>query len=174
MVKGLVEMHGGTVVIASKGPGQGSTVTVSLPSADEPTSAHERADTTAPATHRRILIIEDIPDTAEALSLALSLEGHEVRIAANSPDAIACAHDFHPEIVLCDIGLPGMDGYQIAKAFRAAPELSKAYLVALSGYAFAADIRRALNSGFDRHLAKPLGINDLKRVLASLPASKPD
>ncbi|MBV8361918.1 MAG: response regulator [Deltaproteobacteria bacterium] len=174
MVKGLVELHGGTVLIASKGLGQGTTVSITLPLVDAPAETQEWGKPTPAVRSHRILIIEDTPDAAEALSEVLSLEGHEVRVAANGPEGIACAHEFHPEVVLCDIGLPGMDGYQIAKTFRSTPELSHTHLIALSGYALAADIRRALDSGFDRHLAKPIGLNDLKRLLASCPPNEMD
>jgi two-component system CheB/CheR fusion protein len=102
-----------------------------------------------------ILVVEDNRDSAESLRDLLSLDAHEVAVALDGPTGLAAAHEFVPDVVLCDIGLPGMDGYQVARALRAEPSLRRAFLVALTGYALPDDVRSAMDAGFDRHLAKP-------------------
>jgi CheY-like chemotaxis protein len=115
---------------------------------------------------RRILIIEDHRDAAESLQLLLELSGHEVETAFDGPTGLATARRFHPEVVLCDVGLPnGMDGYAVARAFRADSDLRDCHLVALTGYGQAEDQRLALEAGFDRHLTKPVDLAVLVQVL---------
>jgi two-component system CheB/CheR fusion protein len=116
-----------------------------------------------------VLIIEDNVDAADSLREALQLNQHEVAVAYNGPAGIAKARTFKPEIVFCDIGLPGMDGYEVARIFRADDVLKGAYLVALSGYALPEDVQNALESGFDQHLAKPLSLESLDQTLARVP-----
>jgi len=115
---------------------------------------------------RRVLVIEDNIDAAESLSDALSLFDHQVEVALTGPAGVEKARTFNPEVVICDIGLPGMDGYAVAKALRADPRSEKAYLVALSGYAFEEDVARALAAGFDRHMTKPPELAALEKVIA--------
>jgi CheY-like chemotaxis protein len=107
-------------------------------------------------------------DGAESLSLVLELSGHEVRIAHSGPDALAKARTFVPEIVFCDIGMPGMSGYEVAKRFRADRDLSRAILVALTGWGSDDDRRQALAAGFDHHLTKPVEAGKLRALLAWL------
>lgn len=121
----------------------------------------------APA--RRVLIIEDNVDGADMLRQALELGGHAVEIAYDGPDGLDKARVFKPEVVLCDIGLPGMDGYNVARAFRADPVLKSVFLVALTGYALPEDLAKALEAGFDQHLAKPPSLDLLEQVLAGAP-----
>ena len=122
----------------------------------------------SPPDHRRILIIEDHRDAAESLQLLLELSGHEVVVAFDGPTGLATASSFRPEVVLCDVGLPGgMDGYAVARACRADPGLRTCHLVALTGYGQAEDQRLALEAGFDRHLTKPVDLAVLERVLGA-------
>ncbi len=156
LVRGLVALHDGTVTAASEGPGHGSTFTVRLPLAPELPAALPVHGTARPARRRRVLVVEDNADVAESLSLVLESFGHEVTVARNGPEAVDAARAQPPEIVLCDIGLPGgMDGYAVARALRA-QQVQRMHLVAVSGYGQAEDKARAAAAGFDRHLTKPL------------------
>lgn len=116
---------------------------------------------------RRCLVIEDHQDAAESLALLLKLGGHETEVAFDAGEGLEKARRFRPEVVLCDIGLPGaMDGYDVARALRADPELRSAFLIALTGYGQEEDRRRALEAGFDAHLTKPADLDVLRRLLA--------
>jgi two-component system CheB/CheR fusion protein len=117
---------------------------------------------------RTILIIEDNRDAAASLSEALELSGHRVAVAHDGETGLAKARELRPEVVLCDIGLPQMDGYAVARAFRADDVLKSAFLVALSGYALPEDLQRAEDAGFQRHLAKPPSLEALERMLGEL------
>lgn len=117
---------------------------------------------------RRILIIEDNVDAADSLRDVLQLFDHQVMVTYSGDQGLAGAVEFLPEIVLCDIGLPGPDGYEVAQAIRATPELQHVDLVALSGYALPTDCERAKAAGFDLHLAKPASIDKLQQVFAQL------
>jgi two-component system CheB/CheR fusion protein len=167
MVKGLVELHRGKVEIES-GVGVGTTVTVTLP-------VLGRAGWTTPMAEvrsggpRRVLVIDDNADNADSIAEALSLLGHDTRVAYGGYQGLELIHDFEPDVVLCDIGLPGIDGYAVAKAVRAEAKLRTCFLVALSGYTQLNDIERAKQAGFDRHLAKPTSIQQLTNVLAEAP-----
>lgn len=119
-----------------------------------------------PSRSRRCLLIEDHVDAAESLAMLLELIGHEVEVAFDGVSGLEKARASHPEVVLCDIGLPGMDGYAVARALRAAPETSTAFLIALTGYGQEDDRRRALEAGFDAHLLKPVDLDALRRLLA--------
>ena len=128
----------------------------------------------APRTHlacgrRRVLTIEDNADAADSLSEFLAFGDHEVAVAYNGPEGIAKAREFHPDVVLCDIGLPGMDGCDVARAFRSDEALKGVFLVALSGYALPKDLQRAAEAGFQRHLAKPPSFDKLEQLLAEMP-----
>jgi two-component system CheB/CheR fusion protein len=118
-----------------------------------------------------VLIIEDNVDAATSLREVLELDAHQVAVAHDGPAGLAMASDFHPDVVLCDIGLPGMNGYDVARAFRADEALKRTFLVALSGYALPEDLQHAAEAGFERHLAKPLGMQALQDLLSSLPDS---
>jgi CheY-like chemotaxis protein len=118
----------------------------------------------------RILVIEDNRDAAESMKTLLRLIGHPVETAYAGASGVDAARTFHPQVVLCDIGLPGgMDGYAVARALRQEPALASAYLIALTGYAQEEDQRYAREAGFDRHMAKPVDVAELQAVLASLP-----
>ena len=167
LVKGLVELHGGDISAHSEGIGKGAEFIVRLPLDD---TIGIRTLTPVDVSHRtrRVLIIEDQADGAQSLREALELCGHQVEVTDNGPAGLTRARAFRPEVVLCDIGLPGMDGYQVARAFRADEALKNVFLVALSGYARPDDILRASEAGFDRHLAKPPRLDKLDELLSSL------
>jgi PAS domain S-box-containing protein len=168
LVKGLVALHEGDVSAHSEGLGRGAEFTVRLPlAAVAPgVSAAATADVAA-RPHRRVLIIEDDADVADGLKAALEIDEHEVTLARSGDEGVAVAREVHPDVVLCDIGLPGMNGYDVARAFRADHALRASFMVALSGYAQADDIDRARAAGFDEHLAKPPTIERLKRIFAA-------
>jgi len=116
---------------------------------------------------RRVLVVEDNPDTARTLRLLLSLEGHEVRVAHTGPDGVQAAREFGPEVVLCDIGLPGLDGFGVASQLREGADTAGARLIALTGFSDDATRRRAAESGFDHFLTKPADPYLLLRLLAA-------
>jgi CheY-like chemotaxis protein len=114
---------------------------------------------------RRVLIVEDNADAAYSLQLLLELSGHAVTVAGTGPEGLALAREVRPEVVLCDIGLPGLSGYDVARALRADPATAGARLIALSGYSHPDDRRRSGEAGFDAHLVKPVGADALRRVI---------
>jgi CheY-like chemotaxis protein len=167
IVRGIVELHGGSVAAASGGPGQGATLTVRLPrcaAASETVAA--LADPAPSPGGRRILIIEDNRDAAETLRDLLEGDGHQVELAHSGAAGVDAARRWKPEIVLCDIGLPGMDGYQVAAALRSDPQLAGARLVAITGYGQEEDRRRTREAGFEAHLTKPLDLAELQALLS--------
>jgi PAS domain S-box-containing protein len=167
LVKGLVELHGGEVHASSPGEGRGSTFLVRLPLALAATET-ARATSGSPGPRRRVLIIEDKADAAASLRDRLEIDGHEVAVAADGSEGLARASTMRPDVVLCDIGLPGLDGYGVARAMRADAALGRTLLVALTGYALPTDRDRALEAGFDGHLAKPPDQEMLNAVLRDL------
>jgi two-component system CheB/CheR fusion protein len=158
LVRYLVELHGGSVEAHSAGAGQGSEFVVRLPALREPPRELERAarvEPTRKSAHRRVLVIDDNVDGAEALAVVLRRAGHEVRSAHSGRDALEIARDFRPEVVFLDVGMPGMDGYETAGRLRAMAGLESALLVALTGYGQPSDRRHAHEAGFDEFLVKP-------------------
>jgi len=167
LTKGLVELHGGTVRAESRGLGQGAEFVVVLPlRADQALPAAPMAAQPGGGIHRRVLIIEDNVDAAESLGELLRVLGHEAEVAYDGAVGLERARAFRPDLVLCDVGLPGLDGYQVARLLRADPGLRAATVVALTGYAGPEDVARSKQAGFDQHLAKPIAIRDLERVLS--------
>jgi signal transduction histidine kinase/CheY-like chemotaxis protein len=165
LVKGLAELHGGSVSAHSDGPGLGTEFIVHFPLDNQP-AAEPMVSATRPGfTRRRVLIIEDNVDAANSLREALEFCEHQVEVAHTGPDGIAKAQVYRPDVILCDIGLPQMDGYQVARALRADKDLGDTCLVALSGYALPEDREHAVSAGFDRHLAKPPSLEALEEVL---------
>jgi PAS domain S-box-containing protein len=170
LVKSVVELHGGTVEAHSDGRSKGTEFVIRVPiDAQEvlPLDAVE-----APAgdhQSRRVLVIEDNEDAADSLREALELGGHHVQIANDGPEGIKKAKAFGPDVVFCDIGLPGMSGYEVARMFRADRALCSKYLVALSGYAQPEDRQRAADAGFDGHIAKPPSLREIETMLSALP-----
>jgi PAS domain S-box-containing protein len=168
VVKGLVELHGGGVEAASGGPGRGATFTVRLPLGQEPPAlATVPKRPSASGRHSRILVIEDNKDAADSLRMLLSVLGHEVRVAFTGPAGVQAATEWLPEVVLSDIGLPGFDGFEVARRLRRQPGMEGAMLVALTGYGGPDDRRRGLEAGFDHYLTKPTDPADLQRLLAA-------
>jgi CheY-like chemotaxis protein len=168
LVKALVELHGGRVQAASAGPGQGAEFTVYLPLVAQPAApAQPQAVPPASGVGLRILVVEDHRDTADSLRLLLELQGHHVTVAYTGPDGVQAARTARPDIVLCDIGLPGMDGYTVAGELRGRPETARARLIAVTGYGQDEDRRRSRQAGFDAHLVKPVAPEVLQALLAA-------
>jgi two-component system CheB/CheR fusion protein len=172
MVKGLVELHGGTVTVASDGAGRGTEVTMRLPAVEARAAAATAPARLPEVVPRRVLVIDDNADNAEALEFGLELSGHEVAVARDGQAGLELARRFQPDVVVSDIGLPGMDGYAVARAFRADDALRKVYLIALSGYTRAEDRERGASAGFDRYLGKPVTLEDLDAVIGQAPVTE--
>lgn len=166
ITKGFVELHGGSISAFSDGPGKGSLFTVSLPVRKE--RDKKQADDKLFSVIQRpnkILIIEDNIDFAELLCSMFIQMGNEAYAAFNSNEGIEKIKSYHPDVIFCDIGLPGINGYEIAKMVRADDSLKHIILIALTGYAAPKDIKIAMESGFNMHIAKPVNIETLRRVL---------
>ena len=162
LVRTLVQLHGGTVEAHSEGGGRGSEFVVRLPALSE----HERRapDVAAspplePQRPRRILVVDDNVDAAEMLAEALRLAGHEVREEHDGPSALAAVAEFHPDVILLDLGLPGMDGFEVARRLRADSSLAKARVIAITGYGQDVDRIRTAQLGIERHLVKPVDLD---------------
>ena len=168
LVKALVEMHGGTVCASSKGRGKGSEFVIELPIAHD-VAREVKPEGVMPRMRRRVLVVEDNIDAANSLREALSFGGHEVEVAHMGAEGIARARNWHPEVLLCDIGLPDIDGHDVARAFRNDPALRSVFLVALTGYALSEDVKRANDAGFNEHVSKPPSIERLEEILARAP-----
>jgi signal transduction histidine kinase len=180
LVRNLVEMHGGTVTAHSEGSSRGSEFVVRLPrvqgremppSKTPPASAHDGAAAAAPRG-RRILIVDDNRDALESLATLMEMAGHEVATAADGEAALAIAARSQPEVVLLDLGLPRLDGYEVSRRIRAQEWGKHMVLVALTGWGQAEDRRRTREAGFDSHLVKPLNLDVLTELLQRLPASR--
>jgi two-component system CheB/CheR fusion protein len=162
LVKGLVELHGGSIRAASAGIGQGAEFTMRLPAEGEPAALLPK--TVRPGSAKkplRVLVIEDNRDAADSLRLLLETYGFAVAIAHSGPDGVRAAAEHHPEIVVCDIGLPGSDGFAVAAELRRQPETAHSRLIAVTGYGQPDDKQRCLAAGFDDHLVKPVDPADL-------------
>jgi PAS domain S-box-containing protein len=171
LVKNLVELHGGSVEARSEGPGKGSEFVVRLPAV-----AETRRRDVAPAELQpaaalapdRILVVDDNRDAAESLGMLLELLGAEVQVAHSGPEALRLLNTYQPAVVLMDIGMPGMDGYEVARRIRQRDDLGQVALVALSGWGQEEDRRRSRRAGFDHHLVKPVDPRALEALLTSL------
>jgi signal transduction histidine kinase len=167
VVKRLVEMHGGTVVAHSAGPGQGATFEIRLPLIE-----HRHAPPAGAAPPKvpaaRILIVDDNHDAADSLGALLALEGHTVQMAYSAADALQRAAPFRAQVVLLDIGLPQMDGYEVARHLRRIPQLCDTRVIAVTGYGQRRDRERAAAAGFDEHLVKPVSPASVARALAGI------
>jgi CheY-like chemotaxis protein len=166
LVKSLVELHGGSVSAASRGPGYGSEFRVRVPAATPVEPMESGAVEGVRAAPRRVLIVDDNVDAAMTLRLVLELEGHVVQVTHDGPAAVDLAPSFLPEVVLLDIGLPGMTGYEVGRRLRAHPATSGALLAAVTGYGQPEDAVRAREAGFDRHLVKPVAPEAILALLA--------
>ncbi len=187
LVRSLVEMHGGRVTARSEGPGKGSEFTVRLPASPEPESdpasaESEAADPGAPAVdpeaerlpRRRILVVDDNRSNATSLGVLLRALGQEVEMAYDGPTALDLIRDRRPDLVLLDIGLPGMDGYEVARRCKGDDELRRILLVAMTGYGKEEDRRRSREAGFSAHLVKPVNLEDLRVLLGQPDPMTPD
>lgn len=178
LVRAMADLHGGSVHATSDGPGQGAEFVVRLPLLEEGAKQPVKPATVAPCASRgglRLLIIDDNEDLAKGLSLYLTeRSGHEVRCAHTGEAGIAIAREFRPEIVLLDIGLPDIDGYEVARRLRAEDGLDEVPLIGISGFSTAADRKRAKRAGFDRYFVKPIAFDKLNDVLADQVAPAAD
>jgi signal transduction histidine kinase/DNA-binding response OmpR family regulator len=170
LVQRLVMLHGGEVQATSAGAGLGAQFRVSLPCLSEepaavPSAAEGEGKLPQAAVARRILVVDDNADVAETTTLLLTLSGHQVRAARDGQQALACAAEFAPEVVLLDIGLPQMDGYEVARRLRELPQTRTALLIALTGYGQQGDRARGKAAGFDGHLLKPVDPHALGRMI---------
>jgi signal transduction histidine kinase/DNA-binding response OmpR family regulator len=176
LVHRLVEMHAGRVEAHSAGPNRGSEFVVRLP-ALAPDQAQPSGNGAEPAlakaAARRLLVVDDNQDAADSLALLLGTAGHEVRVYTDGPAALAAADNFRPDMVLLDIGLPGMSGYEVAQRLRSRPGHEGVLLVALTGYGQDEDVRRSREAGFDHHLVKPADFEVLNKLLACLDRAPP-
>lgn len=172
VVRGIVELHGGDVAVSSEGAGTGTAATVRLPATvlrPAQCGAAPADPAPAPASKRRVLVVDDNVDAADSLEQVLALGAHDVRVAYDGVSALHIAKAFAPEVVICDIGLPGMDGYEVARRLRGDVALRRSYLIAVSGYARPEDRRQSELAGFDQHIAKPPNLDALERMIAEAP-----
>ncbi|HSV45543.1 MAG TPA: response regulator [Ramlibacter sp.] len=173
LVKHLVELHGGRVEARSEGVGRGTQVSVTLPAQKAPAEAlptpspTARNGGTAGRTASRILVVDDLAASAETLMTLLEMEGFEVKVAHEGQSALRIAEDFHPDVVLLDIGLPGMNGFEVAHRLRNQPGSRDALLIALTGYGEAESRSRSAQAGFDFHMVKPADVNLLLSMIAN-------
>ena len=166
MAKRLVELHGGAISAHSEGPGKGATLTVAMPVIEAPATQREpAARPTARLDMRRVLVIEDNEDARESLAALLRHAGHEVHTAAEGRSGVALARQLTPDFALVDIGLPDIDGYEVARQVRACPRLASMHLVAITGYGNQNDRRRALANGFEQHFTKPVDFEAIDSLL---------
>lgn len=166
VVKRLVQMHGGEATARSAGEGRGSSFEIRLPRIPRPVYPSESNDTPH-AARRRVLIVDDNDDAGTSLALLLGLQGHDTAVTGGAKEALSRIEAFRPDVALLDLGLPGMDGYELARAIRALPGFSTLRLIAVSGYGQAEDRRRTREAGFDDHLVKPVDLAMLERALAT-------
>ena len=168
LVRRLAEMHGGSVTVASAGLGHGARFRVELPLSRPEAVASAPAASGRPRLERlSILVIEDNADTRDVLKLMLEVEGASVETAENGEQGLRAAERLRPDIVLCDIGLPDIDGFEVARRIRARTDLAVSRLIALTGYGQAEDMRQAIKAGFEAHLTKPVNLDQLMALLVS-------
>lgn len=170
LVKSLAELHGGSITASSDGPGQGSEFVLRIPvGTSNPDADTDSLATRAKPSHRNlsILVVDDNEDSAKGMSKLLRLSGHTVQVAHSGPDAITSATEHGPEVVILDIGLPGMDGYEVAKTLRRSETCKHAVIIAVSGYGEEQARNRAIEAGFDHHMIKPVNFDTLLTVITS-------
>jgi two-component system CheB/CheR fusion protein len=172
VAKRIVEMHGGSITAFSEGPGKGAEFVVRLPAAATPAQADPKPKSVEPlrSMQHRILVVDDNRDSADSLSMLLKIMGHDVRTAYDGPEAIESVAQYHPDVVLLDIGLPSMSGYDVARALQESPDRARRVLIAVTGYGQDEDRRRSHEAGFDHHLVKPVDAAALDKLIASFPS----
>jgi CheY-like chemotaxis protein len=167
LVRRLVELHGGRIAVRSDGPGRGSEFTVWLPVlADDPKPVKPIKPGTTATARRRILVTDDNQDSARSLAMLLKYSGHEVETAFDGPQAIEKAEVWRPEIMLLDLGMPEMNGYDVCRMIRQQPWGKAIRIVALTGWGQDQDRQNTREAGFDAHLVKPVDVAVLGKVLA--------
>jgi signal transduction histidine kinase/ActR/RegA family two-component response regulator len=164
LVRRLAEMHGGGVSVHSEGPGRGAEFTVRLPAIQAPESAAAPVAREASGPSRHILVVEDNVDACDTLRALLEIHGHRVDTANEGATGLALALATQPEVVLLDVGLPGMDGYEVARRIRASQGIRRPLLIAITGYGAPEDRQRALEAGFDAHTTKPVEYSDARII----------
>jgi CheY-like chemotaxis protein len=175
LVRGLVELHGGAVSVRSEGPGKGSEFVVRLPVVEampgpsKPNDMDLGSEEASSASHHRVLVVDDNVPAAKILATIASTWHHDVRIAYTGPEALEVAQEYHPDVVLLDIGLPGMSGYEVAEKLRQMPEFAHVTIAAVTGYGQEEDRKRSIDAGFDEHLVKPITPELLRHVLMTAP-----
>ena len=169
LVRKLVELHGGSVEAQSAGTGQGSVFTVRLPTSEREEALAPAAAEPVDLQGQSVLIVDDNADAADSLALLVSMFGADVRVAYGGADALRLIDEARPEIGILDLGMPGMDGYELARRLRGSPETEGMFLVALTGWGQDSDRVKVSAAGFDRHLLKPVGIQDLAMALQEAP-----
>jgi CheY-like chemotaxis protein len=176
LVKNLVEMHGGTVTAHSEGLGKGSEFVIRIPVLAEIAKERDTIDISEPAEplagKLRILVVDDNEDSAESLALLLKISGHEVEMANDGMAAVEMATSFAPEVILLDIGLPKLNGYEAARAIRERPNGGSINLIALTGWGQEEDRQRSKDAGFDGHMVKPVDHVELMKRLEDLASKK--
>jgi signal transduction histidine kinase/ActR/RegA family two-component response regulator len=175
LARRLVELHGGRVEAQSDGPGRGCEFTVRLPLAERKSredARTSRAQVGGSLPPQRILVVDDNRDSAESVAVLLELLGADVHMAYDGPSALAAIDDYRPDVVLMDIGLPGMDGYEVARRIRQRAELDRLTLIAITGWGQEEDRRRSRTAGFQHHLVKPADPVALQALLTSLDAER--
>jgi CheY-like chemotaxis protein len=178
IVKYLVEMHGGTVTAASGGPGTGSEFVVRLPAVRSGAGSSEGQQRPQPDYDSgndrslRVLVVDDNMDSADLQATLLHHSGHDVQTAYEGTTALKVATEFRPDVVLLDIGLPEIDGYEVAWRIRQESTLDGVVLIAMTGYGQAEDLQRSRAAGFDHHLVKPAEFAELQKILAAVSAMR--
>ena len=172
LVKEIVIMHGGSIAAKSAGLNLGSEFTLRLPqfvAGETATGAgHQSPQAPAAATHR-ILVVDDSRDSAETMAMLLQIGGHTVRVAFDGPSALPAVREFQPDLVLLDLGLPGLTGYEVAKKVQEMTLAHRPMLVAMTGYGQQGDRQRTRAAGFDHHLVKPVDLEMLQQILLTVP-----
>ncbi len=171
LARRLAEMHGGRLTASSGGDGQGATFVLTLPVAVGAAAATRGEPATDPgmsAAALNVLVIEDNEDVAETLTMLLEELGHRVSLARTGRSGVALVQEMEPNVVLCDIGLPGMDGLEVCRQIRALPTKTRPIMVAVTGWGQDADRRKTQEAGFDHHLVKPVGIGSLNQLLQNV------